>query len=573
MDKVPKKNKMINQRIKALRNKFEKYNIDGYIIPKNDEFFSEYAAINRLETISKFTGSAGIAIILKKKNYLFVDGRYTHQAHKQSGKEFKIIEIHKNLPKTIIKNLRLGIDPSLFTEKILKIYFGKKIKIIELKKNLIDEIHSQKKNKINNVFSLPNKAVGETHLSKIKKVKNILKKNKCEYLFISSPENVAWLLNIRGWDNPNSPISNCRCILSKNGKVFLISEKVKTKKLINEKKLKINQIIDPKNFQELIFNLKGKKFMIDENSCSILNQSIIKSKFKIIDKPDPCYKLKAIKNSIEIKNMEKSHIADGVALTKFIFWIKNYKKKINEVNAKEKLESLRKLNKDYLKPSFHTISASGPNAALPHYIPPRKNSREIKKNEIFLCDSGGQYKYGTTDVTRTITFKNQSKKIKNIFTKVLKGHIAVVKTNLNKNKIGKEIDKRARKFLLRDGLDYAHGTGHGVGFFSNVHEGPQSLTKTNNVELEEGMIVSNEPGYYEKGKFGIRIENLIYVKKMNKKLFFKNLTFAPIDKDLINFELLSSEEKNYLFNYHLTVYAKLSKYLNPKEKKWLASFI
>ena len=231
MDKIPKKNKMINQRIKSLRDKFEKYNIDGYIIPKNDEFFSEYAAINRLETISKFTGSAGIAIILKKKNYLFVDGRYTQQAYKQSGKEFKIIEIHKNLPKKIMKNLRLGIDPSLFTEKILKIYFGGKLKIIKLKKNLIDEIYFPKKNKINNVFSLPNKAVGETHISKIRKIKNIIKKNRCDYLFISSPENVAWLLNIRGRDNPFSPMPNCRIIVNSKGKIIFFSDIKKSSKI------------------------------------------------------------------------------------------------------------------------------------------------------------------------------------------------------------------------------------------------------------------------------------------------------------------------------------------------------
>ena len=325
---------------------------------------------------------------------------------------------------------------------------------------------------------------------------------------------MAWILNIRGWDNPNSPISNCRCVISKNGKVFLLVEKIKAKKIVREKKLRSNQIINPENFGDLIFKLKGKKFMIDEDSCSILNKSIISSKFKIIKKTDPCYKLKAIKNYTEINNMKNSHIEDGVALTKFIFWIKNLnKKKINEINVKKKLERFRKLNKNYLRPSFETISATGSNAALPHYIPTKKSNKDIKKNNIFLCDSGGQYKYGTTDVTRTICFQNQKKRVRDIFTKVLKGHIAVATANLNKDQTGKQIDRRARKYLKKDGLDYAHGTGHGVGFFSNVHEGPQSITKTNTIKLEEGMVVSNEPGYYEKDNFGIRIENLIYVKK------------------------------------------------------------
>ena len=202
---------------------------------------------------------------------------------------------------------------------------------------------------------------------------------------------------------------------------------------------------------------------------------------------------------------------------------------------------------------------------------PVKN--RVKINDILLIDSGGQYKYGTTDVTRTICFSKQKTNIKNIFTKVLKGHIAVAMTNLNKDNTGKKIDKRARKFLKKDNLDYAHGTGHGVGFFLNVHEGPQSISKFNKVKIKEGMILSNEPGYYKKNQFGIRIENLIYVKKFKNKLFFENLTLAPIEKDLINFKLLTLSEKNYLFQYHLKVYSQISKYLNSKEKKWLANFI
>jgi len=249
------------------------------------------------------------------------------------------------------------------------------------------------------------------------------------------------------------------------------------------------------------------------------------------------------------------------------------KKKITEVEAAKKLEKFRKKNKNFLYPSFDTIAGSGKNGAIVHYRAKKENCRNISKKDIFLCDSGGQYKYGTTDVTRTICFSNQNQRIKNIFTKVLKGHIAVAITNINKDNIGKKIDKRARKFLRENKLDYAHGTGHGVGFFLNVHEGPQSINKINKVRIKEGMILSNEPGYYEKNQFGIRIENLVYVCKKNGKLFFKNLTMAPIEKDLINFNLLTIAEKNYLFKYHLDVYSKISKYLNPNEKKWLASHI
>ena len=323
-----------------------------------------------------------------------------------------------------------------------------------------------------------------------------------------------------------------------------------------------------------ILKLKGKNFIIDDKSCSIFYENIIKSKFKIINREDPTYLLKAIKNKIEINNMIKAHILDGAALTKFLYWIKVInKKKIDEVDAVKKLEKFRKKNKNFLYPSFDTIAGSGKNGAIVHYRARKENCRIINKKDIFLCDSGGQYKYGTTDVTRTICFSKQNKNIKNIFTKVLKGHIAVAMTNINKDNIGKKIDKRARKFLKESNLDYAHGTGHGVGFFLNVHEGPQSITKINKVKIKPGMILSNEPGFYKKNHFGIRIENLVYVDKKNGKLFFKNLTMAPIEKDLINFDLLTVSEKNYLFKYHLDVYSKISKYLNRNEKKWLASLI
>ena len=565
---------MIDKRIKLLRSKFFQHKIDGYVVPKNDQFFSEYAAEDRLKIISNFSGSAGLAIVLKKKSYLFVDGRYTIQAQQQSGKKFKIIEIHKFLPFKIIKNLKLGFDPSLFTRKQLNVYFNNSLILKPINKNLVDEIYKDKTSKNKIFFSLTNKVAGKTFQSKINNVRNILKRNKADYLFVSAPENVAWLLNIRGSDNPNSPIPNCRLIIGKDKELFLITQKEKTLKIIKDKKLSKKQIINPKKFKDLINKLKGYKFIIDPLSCSLLNENIIKSKFKIINKDDPCYKLKSIKNSSEIKHMINAHIEDGLALTKFIFWIKNInKKKITEVDAQNKLEKFRKLNKNYLFPSFNTIAGTGSNGAIVHYRASKESNKTIKKSDVFLCDSGGQYMFGTTDVTRTICFSKQPNSIKNVYTKVLKGHIAVATSNLKKFNNGKKIDVRARQFLKKDGLDYAHGTGHGVGFFSNVHEGPQSISKYNTIKLEEGMIISNEPGYYKKNHYGIRIENLVYVKKNKKKLQFENLTLAPIEKDLINYDLLNKNEKNYLFNYHLNVYTKHSKFLNKKEKKWLAGLI
>ena len=560
--------------INTLRKKFKIHNIDGYVVPKNDEYFTEYSKINRLEIISNFSGSAGLAIILKNKNFLFTDGRYTLQSKIESGKNFKIYGFEKLINCNLFKHLTLGIDPKLFTNTQIKNYFLKYNKVKFLNKNLIDEIKTQN-NKLNiPFFSLSKNIVGESINSKINKISSYLKKNKSDYIFVSAPENVAWLLNIRGGDGPNSPIPNSRLIVSKSKKIFLISKIEKCKKLIKNKIIKQTEFVDIEDLPKKIFKLKGKNFIIDDKSCSIFYENLIKSKFKIIKREDPTYLLKAIKNKTEIKNMVDSHILDGVALTKFLYWIKNInKKKISEVNASKKLENFRKMNKNFLYPSFDTIAGSGKNGAIVHYRAKKGKCRIINKKDIFLCDSGGQYKYGTTDVTRTICFSKQKQNIKNIFTKVLKGHIAVATTNINKDNIGKKIDKRARKFLNKSNLDYSHGTGHGVGFFLNVHEGPQSITKINTVKIKEGMILSNEPGYYKTNKYGIRIENLVYVKKSNKNLFFENLTMAPIEKDLINFKLLSLTEKNYLFKYHLEVYAKISKYLNFKEKKWLISFI
>ena len=564
----------MNKRINLLRKKFKKYNIDGYIVSKNDDYFTEYSKINRLEIISNFTGSAGLAIILKNKNYLFTDGRYTIQSQIESGKDFKIVNYDKIINFDLVKNLTLGIDPKLFTYEQIKKYFLKNNKIKFITKNLIDEIKNKKIKDNFKFFSLKKEIVGESSKSKINKIAKYLKKNKSDYLLVSAPENVAWILNIRGGDGPNSPVPNSRLIISKTKKIFLISKIYKTEKLIKDKIIKSKEVIDINKFHQEIVKLNGKNFIIDNKSCSIFYEDIIKSKFKIVKREDPTYLLKSVKNKTEINNTINSHIIDGVALTKFIYWIKNInKKKITEVEAQNKLEKFRKMNKNYLYPSFDTIAGSGENGAIVHYRAKKENCRTINKKDIFLCDSGGQYKYGTTDVTRTICFSKPKSQIKDIFTKVLKGHIAVANTDLKKDNTGKKIDARARKFLNKSNLDYAHGTGHGVGFFLNVHEGPQAITKINSIKIKEGMILSNEPGYYQKGKFGIRIENLVFVKKNKNKIFFENLTLAPIEKDLINYKLLSSEEKNYLFKYHLNVYSKISKFLNANERRWLASYI
>ncbi len=570
---------MIKNRIKKLKRLIEINNLDGYVIPKNDAYFSEYSSPDRLKILTNFSGSAGFAIILKKENYLFVDGRYTIQANIQSGKYFKIMEVPKYSTKHILKKtknkLSLGFDPQLFTNLSLKRKFAKNFNLLPITENLIDKIYKDKSKKtISSFYNLDNKISGETTSSKIKRLIKIMKSKNIDNIFISAAENVAWLLNIRGKDNPHSPIPNCKIILTNKKKIFFFSCPKKINKIKRNTDYKKITFCTYQDFLKILNKLRGNNFGVDSSTCSVFNEKLIRTLFNITVSIDPCYILKSVKNKFELQGMINAHIEDGLALTKFIYWIKNVNKEIiTEVDAQNKLEKFRKLNRNYLFPSFNTIAGTGSNGAIIHYRASKKATKIIKKNDIFLCDSGGQYKYGTTDVTRTICFSNQKKSIKDIYTKVLKGHIAVAQTDLNTDKTGKQIDVRARKFLRKSGLDYSHGTGHGVGFFLNVHEGPQSISKYNSIQIKNGMILSNEPGFYKKGHFGIRIENLLYVNRIKNELFFENLTLAPIEKQLINSKLLSKNEKDYLFRYHLKIYSTYSKFLNLNERKWLASLI
>lgn len=574
-----KKNKLIK-----LRRELTINNIDGYIIPKNDEFFGEYVSPEneRLKYLTGFSGSAGQSLVLKKQAFLFVDGRYTLQAQKEVRKGFKVIQIHKTIPSDILRKnkqkLRIGFDPRIYSlASLINLYKTENVKLIPIKKNLIDKIWPNKpKLKFNKFFILKTQYAGKSFKNKINLICKILKRKKLKNLLVTAPENVAWTLNIRGKDNSYSPIPNCNAIVNYKKKITLIVENKKISKNFKSQFGKVVKYVNPTDITAHFNSLdKKQNFLIDKFTCSYFYREKIAERFKYIEETDPIFFLKSKKNIVEINNTIKSHIADGTALTKFIYWIKNNinKIKISELSAQKKLEQFRKKNKNYVSPSFNTISGSGPNGAIVHYRANSKTNRIIKTKDVYLCDSGGQYHYGTTDVTRTICFSKQSQKIKNIFTKVLKGHIGVATYKLKKNTTGKKLDIVARSALKKAGLDYAHGTGHGVGYFLNVHEGPQAISKINNIKLEEGMILSNEPGYYETNKFGIRLENLVFIKKYKKKLRFENLTFAPIEKDLINFKLLNKKEKKYLNEYHKKIYMILGSYLNKDEKSWLRSFI
>ena len=561
------------EKITKLRKLFKTFNLDGYIIPKNNNFFGEYVSApeDNLKYISNFTGSAGFAVILKKKNYIFVDGRYTIQADIQCGKHFQICTIPKKYPFNVFKkkNLNLGFDPKLHTENSLNRLFGSSfIKLKQINENLIDILWKRKKStNIKHFYRIKDKDAGSKIEQKLSNLVKQIKFNKADYLFATASENIAWLLNIRGEDTKYSPLPNAHAIINKTGKVLLFCNLKKITKFLKNKINKNVKIYDFSVLPNFILNLSNNKILIDILTCSIFYKSIFKKNNSILEKQDPIYYLKSLKNKTEIRNSIQSHIYDGAALTKFIFWLKNNfkKKKITEISAQEKLLEFRKQNKTFHDLSFPTISGSGPNSAIIHYKADKKSNRLLRKGDVYLVDSGGQYFYGTTDVTRTLSLDAYNYKIKNIFTRVLKGHIAVASFKLNKNSYGDKIDQSARKFLKDINLDYPHGTGHGVGYFSNVHEGPQAISRGNKIIFKEGMITSNEPGYYKKDHFGIRIENLVYVKKTKDKLKFEDLTLVPIDKSLIEKNLLTSFEEDWLNKYHQKVFAYLKKFMNKFE--------
>ncbi len=567
-------------KINQLRNILNQQNCDAYIIPKNDEYFGEYVpkSKDRLKFISGFSGSAGLALILKNKSYLFVDGRYTLQAKTEVTKDFQICEISKIKPHNIFKNLNkkitLGFDPKLFTSKMLKnIVSNSLINLKPINNNLIDTIWKNTTKVSNNKFYLlEEKYHGENYLNKISKVCKFLKLKDIHYLLSTAVENISWLLNIRGYDALSSPLTNGKILFNKNGKIIFFTNINKITPQIKRSFKKKVIFIKEEFFINYLRKIKNSKILIDKKTCSFYYEKNIHSSNKLVNIEDPIYLLKAVKNKTEISNTKIAHLFDGIALTKFIFWLKNsYKKiKITEISAQDKLENYKKQNEDYLYPSFSTISGFAGNGAIIHYRSNNKTNKALKGNNLYLLDSGSQYFYGTTDVTRTIAIGKISNFKKKIYSNVLKGHIAVALYKLKKSTLGKHIDRVARAPLLKLSHNYSHGTGHGVGYFLNVHEGPQGLSPFNNHKILPGMILSNEPGFYKENDFGVRIENLIYCEKINNSHSkFINLTMVPIDKECIDKKLLNNNEINWINNYHQKIFYILKPFMNSTELKLL----
>ena len=575
---------MLNNKSKLqkLRKLMQTRNIDVCLINQTDEFQNEFLPTysQRLQWLTNFSGSAGEAIITMSKAYLFVDGRYTLQAKNEVNKNiYKVYNYTEKTPTEILKSFKFkkinfGMDGNIISVKKfnnLTSEIGKNVSIKLLKENLVDLIwHDRPKIKKSIIWHHHYKFHGTKVSDKIKSVTKIIKKQQAQYLFVSSNESICWLLNLRSNDLPYTPIFMSRLIISASGECFLFANIKSSIKF--SKQIKIHQI-EPKFLTSFLSNtVSSQKIIADPRTLpSNIYQSLkkLKSKIKLID--DSIEILKSQKNNTEIKGVRSAHLRDGVALTKAIFWIKEsvMKKGLTELQAVKRIDTNRSKNKHFHSLSFPTIAGSGPNGAIVHYHANKKTNRIIKDTDLFLIDSGGQYLDGTTDVTRTISFNKVSKEQKKMNTLVLKGHIAVATSKFSKSETGKNLNVNARKYLKEHNCNFDHGTGHGVGYFLNVHEGPQSISSVSKVKFLPGMIISNEPGYYKANAYGIRIENLITVRKLGNKYEFENLTLAPIDKKLIEVSLLTTNEISWLNTYHKLVYSKLNKYLKPKEKIWL----
>ena len=572
-----------------LQSELRDNNIDAFIINRSDEFLNEYIApyAERLHFITNFSGSAGKAIILQNEAFLYVDGRYTFQAEAQinsneiKSKHLKLFwyDLKEIFAK---KQYVIAIDPKLHSikeiQQIQEYIFNTSSTIKFLDTNIIDKIWSNKpKIEYSNIFDHPIKFSGCDRFEKLNNFFNFLDNNNINQYLVTGLDNIAWLLNIRADDILYTPLVFSYLLISKNYKSCLY---IKHDKIDDQLKIELEKYIEIQPIEDInnIFS-KIKKDDIVGLDFSTTTYYFLKklknSNIKYKDITNPLILSKAIKNKTEQTGAFNANLRDGVSMTRFIYWLKNEIdiNSSNEIIVSKYLESLRANNELFHSLSFETISAFGKNAALPHYRVNKLSNTDFRKDNIYLVDSGAQYYDGTTDITRTIILGNASEEQKDRFTRVLKGHIALSNHIFPKGTKGTDIDFLARESLNEIGCDYDHGTGHGIGSFLSVHEAPQRIAKKSmysSVELVSGMIISNEPGYYKLNEYGIRTENLIMVKENKDNfLYFENLTWCPIDIDLIEKDILNNKELEWLNTYHQNIYKKLNIYLNDKEKKWL----
>lgn len=584
---------LINEKINALRNLMKERSITAYIVNTADPHQSEYVPdkYKGRVWITGFTGSAGLAIITQEEAILWTDGRYFIQAEKQlEGSEYKLFKTGIPGFPTYVEWLRdtlkdgntIGFDGKVFPqasiESLSNEFIYKDVNFVG-DYDLVGEIWQDRpalpKDK---VFIHELKYTGKTSKEKLEEVRLEMKKVNADNFIISSLDDIAWLYNIRGNDVACTPVVVSYALVSLN-KAYLFTDLEKLDdtviSFLNENGVEVLNYEDIIKYVENIE--ENSKVYLDKNKVNTWIYSAIPKSCKIINGTDITTTIKGIKNNTEIENQRKAYLKDGIALVKFFHWLDNRlgKEKITEYSAQEKLLAFRKEQEGFIEPSFGTISAYKENAAMMHYSADKNNSSEIKQESLYLIDSGGQYFEGTTDITRTVAVGALTQEEKKDFTLTLKGHINLVSARYLYGATGHSLDVLARYAMWQEGIDYKCGTGHGVGFLLGVHEGPHRIAMVvNSVVLEEGMIVTVEPGVYKANSHGVRLENVVAVKKDIKTdsgqfMSFDMLSFVPLDLDCIDVTLLNEKEIKWLNDYHTQVYNKLSPYLNEEEKQWL----
>ncbi|MFF2752492.1 aminopeptidase P family protein [Psychrobacillus sp. NPDC058041] len=583
----------IKNRVEKLRQLMKENQMDAYIIPSFDAHQSEYVAEywKCRQWISGFTGSAGTVVITLDDAGLWTDGRYYIQAEKQlesSGiRLFRMMDpgvpsYTEWLAEVLKEGSNVGFDGNVFSinmvKKMEKDLKAKRI-VLKMNQDLIGDLWEDREDIPKGpIFTHEVKYAGKSRVEKLNEVREEMKFKGANYYILTSLDDIAWLLNIRGADVPNNPVVIANVIIEEH-KCYLFIDSCKVSPSVKlELEAEGIELKENHEIQTLLENLSGEDAVIlDTNKTNIRLYNAINSTTKKIESPNITTNLKAIKNEVEIKNFKWCEIKDGLAMVKFIKWLKNSvdKVEITEITAEERLEDFRREQEDFVGPSFDTIAGYKEHAALMHYKANKETQYTLKNEGLFLIDSGGQYYDGTTDITRTIVLGNLTDEQKRDFTLVLKGFIALSSVKYLYGATGSNLDVLARQPIWQYGLDYKCGTGHGVGFFLNVHEGPQSLRNdNNNIILEKGMIITNEPGIYLEGKYGIRIENMMLVVEDEKTEFgqfmkFEAITYCPIDLAGINKDMLTESEQQWLNNYHQEVYTKLAPYLNEEERVWL----
>ncbi|WP_170074880.1 aminopeptidase P family protein [Paraclostridium dentum] len=592
---------MISGRLESLRQYMGEYKIDAYIIPSSDNHQSEYVGdyFKSRAYISGFTGSAGTLVVTMDEAGLWTDGRYFIQAENQlknTGiKLFKMGE--EGVPTTqeficekLSKGSTLGFDGRLISAnegKSLEEKLKEKNVSIKYEYDLVDKVWNDRPSLSNEkAFLLKVNYAGETFSSKLERLRETMKEKNVTSHIITTLDDIAWLFNIRGRDVKYTPVVLSYAIITLGEVYLFIDENKLNEEIINE--LKTENVIIKKydDIYEFVKTMdKTEIVLLDDGKVSYSIYNNLPNEVQKIKEPNPTMNFKAVKNNIELDNVRNSHLKDGIAFTKFMYWLKNNvgKIEISEISASEKLEELRRAQEGFIEPSFATIAGYREHAAMMHYSATPESDYKLEASDLFLIDSGGQYFDGTTDITRTIALGEVNSELKTHFTAVLRGMINLSMAKFLYGAKGYNLDILARRPMWNVGLDYKCGTGHGVGFLGTIHEAPNGFrwkiapNRLETATLEEGMVTTNEPGIYIEGSHGIRIENELITKKAEKNEYgqfmeFEVVTFAPIDLDAINVDDLNKEERDYLNNYHRLVYEKISPYLTEEENVWLKKY-